>query len=411
MIDIVAIGERVQRLRLASGISQTALAEALGLKSNSSISKIENGRASLDAHVLDLLARELNCTPDYLCRRDPDVIATKPWLRAYADAPAKVVESVIADNRLAHEVASLRQLSWVPDTIPRFDGDLNDDHAIENFAEEVRSAASISEDGPVRNAMRAAERLGCVILPLGHELGRHLGMSQRIDGQPFIRVSRGAAEGGTFGVPGDRQRFTVAHELGHVSLHSTHRPPETADEARRIEHQAHRFAAAFLAPAGPLLEDWTSISGRATLRSFQELKGNWGFSIKGLVTRFRHLGVIDDDQARSLYRQISARGWNANEPMPVSAERPIWFTRALTKTTSSDDIRHAASATAAAHGIGREFILRWVDWTPAEEPAITGEVVPLSSHKRQSRRSESEESSDAPTGKVLRLPVGARDDH
>lgn len=407
MIDNSVIGERVQRLRMASGISQAELASALGFKGNSSISKIENGRAVVDEHVLTSLAQQLDCTPEYLRRCDVEVIATKPWLRAYADAPAKVVDSVIADNRLVYELANRQGLSWVPDTIPLFDGDLNDEHAIERFAEEVRAAADIAESGVVRNAMRAAERLGCVILPLGHELGRHLGLSQRIDGRPFIRVSRAGGGSGESRVPGDRQRFTVVHELGHVCLHSTLRPPETADEARRIENQAHRFAAAFLAPAGPLLEDWHSIGGRVTLRVLQELKGTWGFSIKALVTRFRHLGIVDDDQARSLYRQISARGWNTSEPMPVSNEEPIWLVRALKKTFPAPDLYDSVVAAAMTHGIGEGYVRGWIDWRSTDLTDGTGHVVPLAGRPRKrlglEKSGNSRQLGESGAGKVMTL--------
>src|SRR3546814_5162466 len=65
----------------------------------------------------------------------------------------------------------------------------------------------------------------------------------RVNEVPMIRVSRPNNH-----LPGDRQRFTVAHELGHILLHSTCPPPESSEHARTIEKQAHRFAAAFLLP-------------------------------------------------------------------------------------------------------------------------------------------------------------------
>jgi hypothetical protein len=47
------------------------------------------------------------------------------------------------------------------------------------------------------------------------------------------------------------------------------------------------------------------------------------------VTRFRNLGVIDPEHARSLFKQISARGWHKSEPVPVGPERAVWFSRAI----------------------------------------------------------------------------------
>jgi hypothetical protein len=50
-----------------------------------------------------------------------------------------------------------------------------------------------------------------------------------------------------------------------------------------------------------------------------------GVSIKGLIRRARELGVIDQERAISLYKQISSRGWNRFEPGHVPIEKPRAF--------------------------------------------------------------------------------------
>ena len=62
-------------------------------------------------------------------------------------------------------------------------------------------------------------------------------MSQRIDGMPvlfFVNVDS----------PADRVRYTLAHELGHMVLHTT----DLKDDAA-MEDEADEFAGAFLLPA------------------------------------------------------------------------------------------------------------------------------------------------------------------
>ena len=365
------MGERIRTVRLAANIGQTELANDLGSKSNGLVSKIENGRIAVDENQLATIAASLDCTPELLRRPVPDVVATRPWLRAYADAPARTVESVAADNLLAHELAESLQFLRVPDGIPTFLGDLHDDQAIEAFALEVRAAAGVVEGDRVGNAMRAADRLGCVVLPLHDELGRHLGMSQRLDGTPYIRVSRARPN-----VPGDRQRFTVLHEVGHLALHSDLGPPETAADARLIEKQAQLFAAAFIAPADPLLEHWEQLGGRMTLSILLELKAHWGMAVKALVFRFQQLGVVDGHQATALYKQVSKRGWNTGEPVPVTNEDPVWFRRALRKRVGTTTVDDATFALASAHhGLGVSHLRRWTSWsTPKPEPT-QGQLV------------------------------------
>ncbi len=369
-------GERVRLLRVASGTSQTELSEKLGLKGNTVISKVETGRMLVDREFAAALADALGCTVEFLSRSSGDGIATKPWLRAYADASAKVVEQVLADNLLAHEFVDWSSMRWVPDVLPLFDGDLNDDNAIEEFASFVRSVADIGEGSVVRNAVRAAERLGCSVLPLDSELGRHLGLSQRVNGRPFIRLSRAWNADHTRHVPGDRQRFTVSHELGHLALHTETPPPLTPEEAKRLEKQAHRFAAAFLAPAVPLLDDWSTLGGRVTLGVLEKLKATWGVAIKMLVVRFRQLGIIDDDHARSLYRQISARGWSLSEPVEVSNEEPVWLDKALANAFPAIS-REQSQVEAAMHfGLDPHHLSRWTTWGAPQPGGSQVSILP-----------------------------------
>lgn len=371
MASPTSVGERVRVLRLARGLSQTDLARALtsgASDANGLVSKVENGRQPVDEQLVAAMAAALGCTHEFLLRGAPDALVTRPWLRAYADAPAKTVESTSCDNMLVAEAVSLLQLKVVPDGIPLFDGDAHDDDEIERFAQHVRAAAGIADGAVVGNAMRAADRLGCVVLPLKSELGRHLGMSQRIDGVPFVRVARPG--GGETGVPGDRQRFTVAHEIGHLGLHTGLPAPETAEQTRLLERQAHRFASAFLAPADALIEDWESRGGRVTLSALAELKATWGVAIKSLVVRFQQLGMISGDQATSLYKQISKRAWNKAEPIHTTNEQPVWLTRALERRVGAvgPDVRPLA---AGLLGLHVDQVVGWLDWSPVR----SGEVL------------------------------------
>lgn len=401
-------GERVRLLRVASGTSQTELSEKLGLKGNTAISKVETGRMLVDRELATALADALGCTVEFLSRSNGDGIATKPWLRAYADASAKVVEQVLADNLLVHEFVAWSSMRWVPDVLPLFDGDLNDDNAIEEFAGFVRSVADIGEDGVVRNAVRAAERLGCSVLPLDSELGRHLGLSQRVNGRPFIRLSRAWNADQTHHVPGDRQRFTVSHELGHLALHSETPPPVTPEEAKRLEKQAHRFAAAFLTPADPLLDDWGTLGGRVTLGVLQKLKATWGVAIKMLVVRFRQLGIIDDEHARSLYRQISARGWSTSEPVQVSNEEPVWLDKALASAFPAAS-REQSQVEAAKHfGLDPEHLSRWTTWSAPQRGGPR--VIDLRRggiEGRTSRRTETARSTGTDADVISLTPRGS----
>ncbi|GLK17321.1 hypothetical protein GCM10017602_18030 [Herbiconiux flava] len=117
--------------------------------------------------------------------------------------------------------------------------------------------------------------------------------------------------------PGDRLRFTVAHELGHAVMHDV----PCAD----CEREADEFASEFLMPRADIKE---ALRG-ATLPKLAELKSLWGTSIAALARRARDLGVVTDSAYRTLNIEISAGGLRKNEPVNVPRERPTLIQDAI----------------------------------------------------------------------------------
>lgn len=377
--DTREIGARIRRLRVASGLSQMEFAARLGV-ANGTVSMIESGSQTPSDELMKCMATVLDVTPRFLLAPVGIGSLERPWLRAYADASKREVDRQIADAVTATEFIEALRIRPIPDTVPVFDGDLADEDEIEQLALDVRAAAGLGETDVVGNSIRAAERLGCLVLPMSEELGRHLGMSVRASEIPVIRVSR-ATRDGSVGVPGDRQRFTVAHELGHLALHSGRPAPRSASEASAIERQAHRFAGAFLAPADPLVADLEEHGGRVTLRTLCVLKERWGIAIKALVMRFQAIGLVDAEQARSLHKQISARGWTQSEPVPVGPEHAIWLARAIGRAAGPSTADPLAKASELS-GLGRSFLTRWVTWDPATDQNQPAPVVDLTIRPR-----------------------------
>lgn len=75
-----------------------------------------------------------------------------------------------------------------------------------------------------------------------------------------------------------RQRFSLAHELGHLLMHRHVQPNETANRTtnKQIEAQAHRFASAFLFPREAFRREVYDYS----LAEFAVLKRTWGVSVQ-----------------------------------------------------------------------------------------------------------------------------------
>jgi Zn-dependent peptidase ImmA (M78 family) len=367
------VRDRIKMLRLVRRWDQAELAVRSGY-SAATISQIETGRLRPTDEHIERVAGSYGYGKSFFSR-DVDVFATQPWLRAYADASKKEADARVASCTLAVEYIRQLGLHPLPDLLPDFSLDADDPDSVEELAEAVRAAAQIEPGAVVGNMVRAAEKLGCVVLPFESELGRHFGLSVRCDGVPVLCVANGAA------VSGDRQRFTVAHEVAHLALHADSPPPADSAAATRMERQANEFAAAFLAPAEALLETVDDECGgrRVTLNSLAEVKRIWGVSIKMLVFRLHGLGVIDADHARSLYKQISKRGWNKAEPVNVPVEKARWFPKVITQRAGTADLRQACTLVAQSIEGNADDLFSFASWETVE-PA---KVVHLADRRRQ----------------------------
>jgi Zn-dependent peptidase ImmA (M78 family) len=114
--------------------------------------------------------------------------------------------------------------------------------------------------------------------------------------------------------PGDRVRFSLAHECGHLVLHQA-TPPQPEDD---VEGEADRFAAELLTPrmeVRPYLN-------RPTLAKLASLKPYWKVSMRSLIEQAARVGQIAERQRRYLHMQMAKAGYLDVEPNPIEIEQP-----------------------------------------------------------------------------------------
>lgn len=72
IMDMKQFGERLAKLRLERGLSQSMFTERLGWKSRKRLQDIEQGRGVPHAlRELPAIAKALGCTLDFLLREEP----------------------------------------------------------------------------------------------------------------------------------------------------------------------------------------------------------------------------------------------------------------------------------------------------------------------------------------------------
>lgn len=117
---------------------------------------------------------------------------------------------------------------------------------------------------------------------------------------------------------GDRLRFSLAYELGHIIMHMF---SPVAPE-REIGHEANLFAAAFLLPEAEIRQDFEN---EISISRLAELKPKWKVSMQSLLYRADDLGYLSYNQKRYLLTQFNQMNIRRREPLEldIPIENPV----------------------------------------------------------------------------------------
>ncbi|MCS6266804.1 MAG: ImmA/IrrE family metallo-endopeptidase [Vampirovibrio sp.] len=110
--------------------------------------------------------------------------------------------------------------------------------------------------------------------------------------------------------------FTLAHELGHLLLHS-----KTLKDSAEKEKEAHEFAANFLVPE----QVFRKYARNLTAKQFMNLKSYFHVPIKSLIIRAKDLDIITAERAKYYFIELARLGWNSEEPNPQPMGKPSMF--------------------------------------------------------------------------------------
>lgn len=321
-------GARLREAREIRGLSAISLSE-LAEVTPQSVYAYEKDRTSPSPAVLAKLATALNLPESFFllpARPDP---AETVFYRSMSSATKG------ARKRSEHRFSWLRDIAaYLREFVEMPTGNFPDlglpgdplllsDDEIEDAAEAVRTYWNLGE-GPIANMMQLLENHGAVVARdrLGAETLDGLSAFVAEEERPYILI------GTDKGTPA-RWRFDAAHELGHIVLHATV-PPERltrGDQFKRIEQQAHRFAAAFLLPLAPFGDDLFAVN----MDSLRSLKPKWNVSIAMMIRRARNAKFITEDTERKLWINYSRRKWRKREPLDdtTKIEEPRLLRRAI----------------------------------------------------------------------------------
>lgn len=297
--------------RESRGLTQSQLSKMTGI-GQPILSKAENGVAPLTPERLNQIAEALGYPREVFDWTDePLGLGPSGFYHRKQSGLGQVALKRI-EAEVALFVMRLRRLARSVDIepplrLPVLDAD---EYTPEEAAELLRATWFVPA-GPVQDTIKLVEQAGIVVIRMALGSSKISGVSIKPPGDlPVIVLNEG--------MPADRERFTVMHEVGHLVMHQV-----PSDDGER---EADRFASAFLMPArdiGPFLSGMT-------VQKAVHLKQHWKTSMASIIRRAHALEKIDDRKYKSLNVQISQYGYRKTEPAEPPREEPSILSDVLT---------------------------------------------------------------------------------
>lgn len=300
--------------RESRGFSQSVLAEKLNsYKAN--VSRLEHGDTAVDDEVLIALSEATNYPPHFFLQKG-EILPVNLSYRKRKNVPAKLITPIEAQmniiRRHVHTITGA--MEQARPELPLYKVD--ETNTPEKIATLVRKKWNMPA-GAVENLSKILEERGIIISSFDFGTDRVDSRSMLTDDNyPIIFLNKNLL--------GDRQRFSLAFELGHLIMHTFCIVPHETD----INHEANLFAAEFLMPAKDILKDFKE---GITLSLLGELKRKWKVSMIALLYRADDLGLLTANQKRYLVQQFNDQKIRRREPqqLDVPKENPQLMRRLL----------------------------------------------------------------------------------
>ncbi len=180
----------------------------------------------------------------------------------------------------------------------------------------LRQSWNIPE-GPVLNLIQYIEKNGILIATF--DFG-----TERVDSRTVLTTDRHPVILLNKTLLGDKLRFSLAYELGHIAMHFY----SPVAQEREIAHEANLFAAAFLMPESDIKKDFEA---DINITSLSVLKPKWGVSMQSLLYRADDMGMLPYNRKRYLLSQFNQLKIRRREPLEldIPVEKPVLLYRLM----------------------------------------------------------------------------------
>ncbi len=196
----------------------------------------------------------------------------------------------------------------------------------EKAANDFRKFIGISTKQPISDLINILENLGIIIIQVKNPDNRFNdfdGLGEIVNNIPIIVILDGIKDGA-------RQRFTIAHELGHLLLNINN---EELDE----EKLCNRFASALLMPKDAVINEFGISRGNISFFELITFKKEFKVSYTAIIYRLKDLNIISE----YLYKKLSiflSQQVGKNDKDPIQPETSFQFKKIVHKLETDEII-------------------------------------------------------------------------
>ncbi len=303
---------RLTQARDAVGMTKKNLAEKVSL-SPSAITQFESGIIAPTGDNILNISHALGVQRDYFYLGRPVFRSSENGVHFRS-----LRSTSVRDRKKAQSY-----IEWLRELINFFESEIDfpilnvprfpvEGSSPEESARKLRDFWGV-KPGPVKNLINLFETNGGFVsileIPEADKIGA---FSVWLGGKPIISINKGRTDNVYV------QRFTTAHEIGHLVMHG-----EVIPGDRIQENEADRFAAEFLMPKSHVIHELPS---RISMKKVLQLSQRWGVSAEAILYRSKELGVSSEQSTRRGFMSVNTMKKDGMISYPPSSlfqgERP-----------------------------------------------------------------------------------------
>ncbi len=327
--------------RESRGYSQKEMADLLGL-SPGKLCKVELGEQNLGTEHLTKLETLLGYPHTFFYQEVESYLPSNLSFRKREKVAQKLIFPIEAQINISriHAESLFKCLEKTNSEIPTLD--IIKLGSAQEAAKKLRKIWEIPA-GAIKNMTQILEEKEIPVL--NFDFG-----TERVDSRLILTKEKHPLVFLNKTLLGDRLRFSLAYELGHLVMHAY----LNTDFDRDTNHEANLFAAEFLMPEKDIRPDF---NGDITVAKLAELKRKWKVSMVALLYRAADLECISYNQKNYLLSQFNNLQIRRREPveLDVPIEKAILMRDLITKYRKAQKLTLKETA-ASLHLTEEEFM-------------------------------------------------------